>query len=68
MSDRLTLQHEPHQAGPVCDRYEYHVHLVDGGIRTGSTHQAGDPHEYEITCKVCGQHGQVRLSVDPVSA
>lgn len=54
-----------HTAGPVCDRYEHHVHLVDGGIRTGGTHQPGDPHEYEITCNVCGQVGNVRLTVDP---
>jgi hypothetical protein len=43
-----------HVAGPVCDRYEYHVHLIDGGIRTG-----GNPRNVTgrtDLCPDCGHH------------
>ena len=28
-------------------------------------HEPGDNHEYDLTCKVCGQPGVVRLTIDP---
>jgi hypothetical protein len=31
-------------------------------------HEAGDSHEYELTCKVCGQLGIIRVSIDPERA
>jgi hypothetical protein len=65
MPPEITVQREPHIAGPACKRYEHHVHMLDGSIRTGGTHQPGDPHQYEIACKVCGQPGTIRISVDP---
>jgi hypothetical protein len=33
-----------------------------------AAHQLGEPHEYEITCRVCGQVGVLRLTVDPETA
>jgi len=29
------------------------------------THAPGDNHQYDLTCKVCGQRGVVRILVDP---
>lgn len=31
-------------------------------------HEPGANHEYEIECRVCGQRGMIRLSVDPPTA
>lgn len=28
-------------------------------------HTEGEPHEYRITCRVCGEQGTVRLSIEP---
>lgn len=28
-------------------------------------HQVGDFHEYQIVCKVCGEYGTLRLTIDP---
>jgi hypothetical protein len=28
-------------------------------------HEPGESHEYRIECKVCGQPGMVRVSIDP---
>ena len=28
-------------------------------------HEPGDPHQYKITCTVCGESGTVRITVDP---
>ena len=28
-------------------------------------HQPGDSHEYDLTCKVCGQTGQITIAVEP---
>jgi hypothetical protein len=28
-------------------------------------HKPGEPHEYSVTCMVCGQNGTVRLSIEP---
>ena len=28
-------------------------------------HEPGDPHQYRITCKVCGERGMIRLTIDP---
>lgn len=32
------------------------------------THKPGDHHEYRIECSICGQRGQVQLSVEPQRA
>jgi hypothetical protein len=31
-------------------------------------HEPGDNHEYDLTCKVCGQPGVIRLTIDPETA
>ena len=31
-------------------------------------HEPGDPHQYRITCVVCGEQGTIRLTVDPETA
>lgn len=31
-------------------------------------HEPGDPHQYRITCEVCGERGTIRLTVDPETA
>ncbi len=31
-------------------------------------HEPGDNHQYEIACKVCGERGVIRLTVDPERA
>lgn len=28
-------------------------------------HKPGDPHEYRVQCKVCGEYGTVQLSILP---
>ncbi len=31
-------------------------------------HKPGDPHQYRLTCEVCGDRGTIRLTVDPETA
>jgi hypothetical protein len=33
-----------------------------------SKHQPGDPHDYDLRCKTCGEHGTIRVLVDPQNA
>jgi hypothetical protein len=34
-------------------------------VRTPDAHKPGDPHQYKLICEVCGEHGTIRVSVDP---
>lgn len=36
--------------------------------RTETPHQPGDPHDYLIECRTCGERGMIRLTIDPQAA
>jgi len=43
--------------------------LLDAAPVTSiEAHEPGDNHQYEIECKVCGESGVIRLTVDPERA
>jgi hypothetical protein len=57
-----------------CDREPKHTGLHHG-IRPDrselywpGTHESGASHEYDLTCRVCGQLGTIRLTIDPQTA
>jgi hypothetical protein len=33
--------------------------------RLTEQHKPGDPHQYRLTCEVCGESGTIRLTIDP---
>jgi hypothetical protein len=61
---------------PAHEPWSCAVHK--GGLRTSldeercsiakTTHEPGDPHEYEAKCRVCGQHGMVQITLVPEKA
>jgi hypothetical protein len=42
--------------------------LVPADAVSADAHKPGDPHQYRITCEVCGERGAIRLTVDPETA
>ncbi len=36
--------------------------------RPNDQHEQAEPHRYRLECSVCGQLGQVRVSIDPQNA
>lgn len=47
---------------------EAYAEMIVRWLPEWAQHQPGDPHQYEIACKVCDQHGTLRVSVDPETA
>lgn len=52
-----TPEHEPQ---PITLE-EYRA----GVVERQRQHQPGEPHQYHIECKVCGQPGTLRVLIDP---
>ena len=44
---------------------EPRLHLDPAGAVSVDEHKPGDPHQYRITCSICGERGTIRLTVDP---
>ena len=36
--------------------------------RTAAVHEPGDSHRYALECSVCGEHGLIRVTIDPERA
>ena len=43
-------------------------YMLEGYGYTTKAHKPGEHHDYSLTCKVCGQPGLIRVSIDPERA
>ena len=47
------------------DRLRAALAASDAGSVPASAHKPGDHHDYRIECELCGQRGEVQLSIEP---
>lgn len=51
---------------PITESVYAEAEAAERALRgPAGEHAPGDPHQYRITCKVCGERGTIRLSIEP---